>query len=176
MKLGVVHEMTLCKGHCNRAFWEHDNKAGSPSGNMRCVPITAGKSDCMGQNLLIILNPSLATIFSSSPILLYYLGFHFYPHAWRSFPLSTHHYIPFIQTGNSCSKRRVKANEACGPLGKKHYVVWSVQLLELTFMISTYVYKFLWFVRAAPQCLCMCVNCWYEVACVVLLCGGVGWR
>lgn len=22
----------------------------------------------------------------------------------------------------------------------------------------------------------VCVNCWYEVACVVLLCGGVGWR
>lgn len=22
----------------------------------------------------------------------------------------------------------------------------------------------------------VCANCWYEVACVVLLCGGVGWR
>lgn len=69
MKLGVVHEMILCKGHCDRDFWEHDNKAGRPSGNTRCVPVTVGNSDCVCQCLQIILHPSLATIFSSSPIL-----------------------------------------------------------------------------------------------------------
>lgn len=103
MKLGVVHEMILCKGQCDRAFWEHDNKAGRPSGNTRCVPVTVGNSDCVCQCLQIILHPSLATIFSSSPILLLYNpSFHFYPKAWRVFFPPSQHIItsPLLRRAN----------------------------------------------------------------------------
>lgn len=119
------HEIRrMCtKWHRDGAFWEPDNKAANPSGNMCPVPITAGNSDSVCQRLQIILRPSLPAIFSSSQVLLRYQAFcfcfFFTPVRLTRFPLSTLHYDPFLpQTGDSELEGRAEANEACGPRGK----------------------------------------------------------
>lgn len=176
MELGTVHQMTLCKGRCSgtwrlsrQAFWEH-----------ALCSNHSGERWLVCQCLYIILHP-----FPLQPYFPRLASYHpiwvflFYPYAWRSLPLSTHHYTPPPSFRRASRVWKDVDESEWGLRERKHYVVWSVQLLELAFMISTHVYKFLRFVYALHQCTaCVCkLLVWSGLlACVVLLCGGVGWR
>lgn len=49
------------------------------------------------------------------------------------FPLSSYYYVPFIQTSKSHSKSRTEIKWGLRSIRGKHYVVWSVGLLEFIF-------------------------------------------
>ena len=167
MKLGITHQMTPCKGRCSgtwrlsrQAFWEHAAVFQSQWGTVTCLPMSLDNTPSL----------PLATIFPTPRIWSSYLGFSLFTHMLDGRFLSRHIITTHPLSFRRASRVRKDRDESeWGLRGRKRYVVWSVQLLGLAFMISTHVHKFLRFVRTAPV-YSVCVNCWYEVDCLLAWC------